>query len=380
MPSASFARSEVVEGLVRDAAMAPSMDNAQPWRFRYSDGGDFITLHADPERTVQHSDPQLRALHLGCGAALFNLRVAAQNAGFRPVVTLLPDPDDQQTLASVSLRKTAESLDSRLALLYTAISERRTNRYPFAERPIPVELANLLVEQARAEGARMAFLSGWHLSLVLDVIEEAELSAGQAGEGDGSGDPDAQLWVRTGVKLSDAVAGSVGEGGPDAVADGVADRVADGVAGREPAYGAAPRDGGSSAPVRDFARGRYGPDSDPPPGPGPGTHLGRGTGPGPGTHGAEPLPHLGLLCTEHDRPYDWLVAGQAMERMVLMATREGLATSFAAQALERPELRWLLRDPVWGAGPVQMVIRLGYGPLVPPTSRRPVGEVLEVIP
>jgi nitroreductase len=92
------------------------------------------------------------------------------------------------------------------------------------------------------------------------------------------------------------------------------------------------------------------------------------------------MPHLALLCTEHDHADDWLRAGQAMERMLLVATREGLATSLATGALERSELRWLLRDPVWGAGPVQMVIRLGYGPLGPATPRRPVREVLEIVP
>lgn len=328
--STSFARGEVVESLVRDACMAPSMHNAQPWIFRYSRGDEAITLRADVARAMPLADPELRALHLSCGAALFNLRVAAQNAGFRPLVTLLPDPEDRQTLASVSLREPPEILDPRLPLLYAAIAERRTSRYPFAERPIPTDLANLLMEQARAEGAVLEFLSGWHLSLVLDVIEEAELSANR------SGDPDEQRWVRTGVKLSDAVT------------DGV------------PEYSLGPRKGDGRAPVRDFARGRADTDR--------------------GSAEFEHMPHLGLLCSEHDHPVDWLMAGQAMERMLLTATREGLATSFATQALERSELRWLLRDPVWGAGPVQMVVRLGFGPRGPSTPRRPVREVLEFTP
>ncbi|WP_314174724.1 Acg family FMN-binding oxidoreductase [Streptomyces winkii] len=332
MPSTSFARAEVVEELVRDASMAPSMHNAQPWRFRYSRGGDVITLRADPGRAMPHADPELRALHLGCGAALFNLRVAAQHAGFRPVVRELPDPDDWQTLAAVSLGDAAETVDGDLSLLYPAIAERRTSRYPFAERPIPTALAGTLIEQVRAEGARLAFLSGWHLSLVLDVIEEAELRS------EHEGDPDEQRWVRTGVQLSDAV--SEGDGVPE--------------------YSFGPRKGDGRAPVRDFGRGRGVSDQ--------------------GTAEFEHVPHLGLLCTEHDHPDDWLAAGQAMERMLLAATREGLATSFAAQALERPELRWLLRDPVWGAGPVQMVVRLGYGPLRPATPRRPVQDVLEIVP
>ncbi|NLU75715.1 hypothetical protein HCC61_24185 [Streptomyces sp. HNM0575] len=416
MPSASTRRGEVVENLVRDACMAPSMHNAQPWHFSYSRADESIVLHAVPERAEPHADPELRGMHLGCGAALFNLRVAAQSAGFRPVVTLLPDPEDRQTLASVSLGESAETVDSDLALLHRAIPERRTSRYPFAERPIPAALANRLIEQARAEGARLAFLSGWHLSLVLDVIEEAELSAGHAG------DPDERLWVRTGVKISDAIA------------DGV------------PEYGFGSREGDGRATVSDLAHGRHGADAGPQPGgasgreaegetvadatasagagaradmspdagtrpgatagpeanagPGvgagprtgsgaeagmragtvPGTAPGTATGTGTGTGELGHMPHLGLLCTEHDHPYDWLIAGQAMERMLLTATKEGLATSFVTQALERSELRWLLRDPVWGAGPVQMVVRLGYGPLSPATQRLPMRDVLDFVP
>ncbi|MCH6160803.1 nitroreductase [Streptomyces marispadix] len=363
------------------------MHNAQPWRFRYSRGGDSIELRAVPERAVPHADPELRALHLGCGAALFNLRVAAQSAGFRPVVTLLPDPDDWQTLASVSLRESAGTVDSGLPLLYRAISERRTSRYPFAERPIPPALANRLVEQARSEGARLAFLSGWHLSLVLDVIEEAELSAGHGG------DPDERLWVRTGVKISDAIADGVPH-------DGLGHREAD---GRAPvsdlAHGRSGLDTGTDAGAEASGAGPHtgtevpgagerGPDMNAGtsrPGTGPQGAVPQGAAPQGGVPGAgagefAQLPHLGLLCTEHDHPDDWLMAGQAMERMLLTATREGLATSFATQALERPELRWLLRDPVWGSGPVQMVVRLGYGPLDPATPRLPLRDVLEFVP
>lgn len=67
-----------------------------------------------------------------------------------------------------------------------------------------------------------------------------------------------------------------------------------------------------------------------------------------------------------------------MERVLLLATREGLASSLTSQALEWPDLRWLVRDPQTSMGVVQMVIRLGYGPAGPRTPRRPVEEVLDL--
>lgn len=92
----------------------------------------------------------------------------------------------------------------------------------------------------------------------------------------------------------------------------------------------------------------------------------------------EDRPQLSLLSTPGNGPGDWLRAGQAMERVLLLATLRGLSGTPATQALERPELRWLLRDPVSGSGHVQMVLRLGYGPRGPRTPRRPVRDVLTI--
>ncbi len=94
----------------------------------------------------------------------------------------------------------------------------------------------------------------------------------------------------------------------------------------------------------------------------------------------ERTPQPALLSTSHDHPEDWLRAGQAMERVLLLATLEGLSSSFATQPLEWTDLRWPLRDPVSGTGYTQMLLRLGYGPKGPGTPRRPVSDVLDVQP
>jgi hypothetical protein len=67
-----------------------------------------------------------------------------------------------------------------------------------------------------------------------------------------------------------------------------------------------------------------------------------------------------------------------MERVLLLATLEGLATSLTSHALESPDLRWLARDPLTAMGYVQTVLRLGYGPQGPATPRRPVRQVLDI--
>lgn len=322
----TFDEARVAE-LVRDAVAAPSLHNAQPWRFRYTRGSCTFRLYADFERALPHSDPDARALHLGCGAALFNLRVAVANAGFHPGVTLLPDPDDAALLATVEAGAPASG-DVALALLHPAIHRRHSSRYPFAETGIPANLRTALAEAAREEGVALAFPDSWHLRWTEELVEEAEArNLTDSGIGD-----DLARWTR------------IGSAGSDTVTDGVPD------------YAFGPRKRGGRAPVRDFTGGRPAPDL--------------------GSTPFENEPHLAVLSTDGDLPRDWLRAGQAMERVLLLATLEGLATSFSTQALEWPDLRLSLRDPFSGTDHVQMMVRLGYGPQGPEVPRRPVQDVL----
>ncbi|MEZ0090871.1 hypothetical protein [Streptacidiphilus sp. EB129] len=55
----------------------------------------------------------------------------------------------------------------------------------------------------------------------------------------------------------------------------------------------------------------------------------------------------------------------------------GLRASMLYQALEWPDLRWLLRDPsMAGDSEPQMLLRIGYGPEGPATPRRPARDAM----
>ncbi|WP_069173968.1 Acg family FMN-binding oxidoreductase [Streptomyces griseus] len=315
-----------VTAWVRDATMAPSMHNAQPWRFRYASAVGTLDLRMDTARYMPETDPTTRGMHISCGAALFNLRVAAAHAGWAADVRLLPDPADAELLATAVFAE-SDGLGAT-AGLYPAITRRRSSRHPFTDEAIPDAVLDRLQGAARSEGAGMAVLSEWQVDAVLDVVKEAEEDE----------------------SLSPAVRREIARwtGGGAEVSEGIPDY----------AFGPARHDG--RAPVRDFAMGR----------------------PVPGRESAvfEQSPRLVVLGTSDDRPQDWLLAGQALERLLLQATLDGLSTSLNSQAIERAELRWLLRDPVspsLTAFP-QMLLRLGYGPPVPPTPRRAVSDVLEI--
>ena len=321
-----------VASLVEDATAAPSMHNAQPWAFRHVTAEDVLELRADLTRAMPRTDPDHRALHIGCGAALFNLRVAAVHGGLAPEVRLLPDPGDDRLLAVVRLvpGPADRTPDAGLARLHPAIRRRHTSRHPFTERAVPEPVRQTLREAAAQEGAELSFAGEWHAEFVLDLVRDAE----SRDLADPSGRAELERWTRLGPEADTAV-------------DGV------------PEYAFGPRRSGGRAPWRDFAGRRPVADH--------------------GTVPFEHTQHLALLSTRGDRPADWLAAGQALERVLLAATLEGLATSLSSHPLESPDLRRLTRDPRSGSGQVQMVLRLGYGPEGPATPRRPVRDVLTVV-
>ncbi|MEU5159239.1 nitroreductase [Streptomyces sp. NPDC020875] len=360
----------LIASLVEDATLAPSLHNAQPWLFRYDPGGRTFTIRADPARELPSTDPERRALHISCAAAVLNLRVAAAHAGWQAVTELLPDPEDPDLLAEVSLvARRPESYDE-LTELYPALRRRHTSRVPFDDERIEPSLLDVLGRAALMEGARLAFPDAFHRRTILELSGEA-LAREQE---DPAHRAEIAHWI-----------GDPAEGG---VAD-------DGI----PRYALGPRRRGGAAPVRDFAPdpsaarprtpapGDRIADSGPPAAASdtaPGGDPARAPGPDPGfvreSAVFEDSPQLALLGTVRDHPADWLRAGQAMERVLLEATLDGLATSVASQVLEWSDLRWAIRDPASAMGHVHMVIRLGYGPLGPLTRRRPVDDVLTVEP
>lgn len=216
-----------VAALIEDAAAAPSLHNAQPWAFRYARRTGVLHLYADLERALPHTDPDDRGLHIGCGAALFNLRAAAAGRDLTPTVRLLPAPASPNLLAEIVLQGTGPP-DDELARLAPAIRRRHSSRHPFQDKELPPAATAALCTAARAEGCELLFPSAWHVQSILELVRDAE--------GRELIDPEVRgetvRWTRT-----------------EPYSGGGA---VDGIPGE--AFG--PRRRGASVPVRDFAVGR----------------------------------------------------------------------------------------------------------------------------
>src|SRR5215470_17728920 len=142
---------QTAERLIEAATAAPSMHNSQPWQFVARPAARVIEVYADPARTLREGDPRGRAVHIACGSALFNLRLAVARAGREPVARLLPSPRDPLLLASVRLAGPYRPRPAEPDL-YAAI--RLVGRGPFTGHPSRGVLA-ALKEAAAVEGASL---------------------------------------------------------------------------------------------------------------------------------------------------------------------------------------------------------------------------------
>jgi hypothetical protein len=93
-------------------------------------------------------------------------------------------------------------------------------------------------------------------------------------------------------------------------------------------------------------------------------------------HDLETDPLVAVLGTSGDTPADQLIAGQALQWVLLTATDAGLSTSILSQAIEVFTARERLRTALGRSGVPQMVVRIGYGEPAPATPRRPVEATL----
>jgi hypothetical protein len=90
----------------------------------------------------------------------------------------------------------------------------------------------------------------------------------------------------------------------------------------------------------------------------------------------EPEPLVGILGTTGDQPVDQLVAGQALQRVLLTVVDQGLACSMISQPIEVPTARDQLNRSLQRSGAPQMTLRIGYGHPGHSSPRRDLEDVL----
>jgi hypothetical protein len=310
--------------LLRYAVLAPSRHNTQPWLFEIE--GPELRVYGDWRRALKVADPQGRELVMSCGAALYNVEVAARHFGHATSVELASGSRKDGLLGRLRLEERRSPTADDEAL-FAAIPLRHTNRFAFDAREVPFGAVTALVREVAEQGA------------VLRVVERSART--EVGELVAEGDRIQWASARFRAELaawSRSNAGAAIDGMPG-YAHGLSDS--------------------ASLVHRMLVRLR-------------GRHDEAQRARAYALHTRALL----ALCTREDGVADWFVAGQAMQRALLSATAGGMSASYFSQAVEVPQVRGKLRAALGERGYPQLLFRLGFGAPVRSTPRRPVDLVL----
>jgi nitroreductase len=181
---------------LRFAILAASPHDTQPWLFQIKDNS--ITLFADRTRHLGSFDPFRREMHLGLGAALENLALAAEAYGFSATITpvegrLTLSPDNAPKAAA---RIVLRPMPAARGALFAAIAQRHTNRGPYRpDQPVGAETLHRLTGLVSDDSVRAIFvtdkaargeLGALIIAATVRIVGDPQMSA------------DSARWFRTG--------------------------------------------------------------------------------------------------------------------------------------------------------------------------------------
>jgi hypothetical protein len=328
VPIAGSAPEDIAHFVVDAAVNAPSVNNTQPWWFHSADHE--IGVHADDERRLPVADPDGREMMISCGAALFTARLALRYLGIVPRVQLFPEPTLATMVAKITWTETAPPAD-RERELFAEIRQRRTHRGGFDAEPLPEGMLSALIDEAAKEDTALSILSDEAQRHALAAVVEAADYALRANPS----------RAREQSRWASPPRSTRRDGVPAAAYPARAERVV------------------PNFPSRDFAHGR-----------------GWGLLPTVTGNPARSAGVVAVLSTASDRAENWVGAGQALQRVLLSATRGGVTAAMHSQPLEIPQLREFVGAQFCGGDYPQMVLRFGATSLPADSVRRPVDDVL----
>lgn len=309
--------------LVRYATLAASSHNTQPWKFKLQPQS--ITILPDSSRRCPAVDPDDHHLFASLGCAAENLLLAAQAAGFRGELSY--DPAEQ------ALRANLEAAAPYRSALFEAIPSRQCTRSEYDGTALSASQLRLLEEAGRGSGVSVLFLSDRKQR---EQVAEYVAEGNTAQFADPEWAEELQSWIRFNAR--DALRTGDGLYGPVMGSPDVPRWV--GKLFMRFAFSAKTQNRKDTAHIRSS-------------------------------------PVIAIFSSEVDDERHWIEAGRCYERLALQAAALGLRTAFINQPVEVPRLRSQFATFLGiGSRRPDLVVRIGRGPDMPRTLRRPVEEVI----
>ncbi|HKK05411.1 MAG TPA: Tat pathway signal protein [Gammaproteobacteria bacterium] len=309
--------------LVQYATLAASSHNTQPWRFKLEP--DRIVILPDLSRRCPAVDPDDHHLYASLGCAAENLLLAAQAAGM--------EGQYSYDASTSSLQVDLETASLRASPLFDAIPLRQCCRAEYDGTSLSAEQLRLLEDAGRGDGVSVILLTD---SKCKAQVADYVVAGNTAQFADSAWSDELKAWIRFNAKDAihrcDGLYGPV-MGNPDVPAWL-------GLLYMRLAFSAKNQNRKDVRHIRSSAA-------------------------------------VAVLYSEtNDKPH-WIEAGRCYERLALQAAALGLSTAFINQPVEvsalRPQFASFLGI---GSRRPDLVVRIGRGPSMPRSLRRPVAEVI----
>jgi hypothetical protein len=319
------------------ARLAPSCYNVQPWRFRVNPKCVEIRVnHASGIPAYQSESPESeldqRERYISCGCALFYLILSLRQEGYHERVTLFPRGETDDIVAQVWAADITRRLNKD-DLLFASIMRRRTNRLPFFPRVLPLHLISRLRSAASEEQCEMFPMTGEKRDSLIEILNESA----QTREAEETRKREAAL--RSEAQRLDHI--RIAKPLPKL------DESIDMLTARTQPINEKYHFVENGA--RSFDRHQ--------------------------TASAD-APLLAVLTSEGDSKRDWMLTGQSLAHVLLLASHENISASFLNDPLLVPHLRKKVANLLQSNEYPQTILALGYSPLNRPTARYNLSELL----
>jgi len=309
--------------LVRYATLAASSHNTQPWIFQLE--SNRIRVLPDLSRRCPAVDPDDHHLYASLGCAIENLLLAAQAAGLKGHCQF----DASTTGIQVDLEEAA----AERSALFDAIPVRQCSRSEYEGTPLTQKELKKLQDAGYGDGVSVLLItSAEQKDLVTDYVARGN----EAQFADPRWAHELKSWIRFNRK--------------EAVRSG------DGLYGPAMGNPPVPRWLGLLAMKGTFsAKNQNKKDK---------RHI-------------QSSSAIAVIYSEADDIPHWIEAGRCYQRLALQAAALGLRTAFINQPVEVATLRPEFAHAIGiGDRRPDLIVRIGQGPEMPRSLRRPVDEVL----
>ncbi len=329
------------------AILAPNPHNMQPWQVELT-GSSGFTLFCDQDRLLPETDPPQRQITIGFGCFLELCRQAAAELGYRTDIAYFPEGQSETALDERPIAKVELVRDPAVAKdpLFSAVLVRRTSRLPYDLSRLPSDTALAQLERPGVDGMFVATtvnedmvadirglaLRAWETEWATDGTRRETIAVTRVGRDEVNARP----W---GILLDDRFVSTMGQLGfmnSEAMDD--------------------PESNAYRETLSFYARS------------------------------IEATPAFLWLSTPNNSRVTQLEAGRAWVRIQLQASALGLSFHPLSQALQEfPEMAAHYREAHELLGrqagdTVQLLARIGYGPMTEPAPREALESKLVPIP